>query len=314
MTRAKNEGTSWVLGRRGIQAARHIRLPLRADEGDARRGGARGRRPGLRGADGRGAQGRPRRPPHPRDGRARQGHRVRALCRVRDALPRLRGDRARDRPARRRRERPAAREARGEPVLPRGRRAGGGLGCGGDGIRARHRRGRLPPGRRPGRGARVRRGRAGPRQRREGDRGPRRALRHHEQPHRDAPAPRRAAQPARNARPPGGLVCRAGQLRFDFTHGERLSKAELGTSRMPSTPGSSRTVPSGLCTRRATRPTPGAMALFGEKYGDWVRMVDVDGVSRELCGGTHVSSTAEVGLFHVTQEARAPRTCAGSRR
>ncbi len=93
------------------------------------------------------------------------------------------------------------------------------------------------------------------------------------------------------------------KLRFDFAHGERLSEAELRDveARVNGWVAANRPVRAiemGLDEARNL----GAMALFGEKYGDWVRMVEVDEVSRELCGGTHVATTAEIGLFHVTAE------------
>jgi alanyl-tRNA synthetase len=93
------------------------------------------------------------------------------------------------------------------------------------------------------------------------------------------------------------------KLRFDFTHGERLSTAQAAAVEELVNEWIVASLPvRAVETTRAEAERLGAMALFGEKYGDWVRMVDVEEVSRELCGGTHVASTAEVGLFHLTHE------------
>ncbi len=93
------------------------------------------------------------------------------------------------------------------------------------------------------------------------------------------------------------------KLRFDFTHGERLSPEELADveRRVAAWLASNHPVRA-IETTRDEAERLGAMALFGEKYGDRVRMIEIEGVSRELCGGTHVAATSEIGLFHVTTE------------
>ena len=100
----------------------------------------------------------------------------------------------------------------------------------------------------------------------------------------------------------GSLVA-PDRLRFDFVHFSALSHEQVVEIE--------RTV-----NEQIVRNTPvqtevqdtqaaiaaGAMALFGEKYGDRVRVVSVDGFSTELCGGTHVRATGDIGLFAITSE------------
>jgi alanyl-tRNA synthetase len=100
-----------------------------------------------------------------------------------------------------------------------------------------------------------------------------------------------------------GSAVRPDKLRFDFTHGQALGSEELGAieGRVNEWIKASRPV-RWLEMERAEAERLGAMALFGEKYGEWVRVVEVDGVSRELCGGTHVANTAEIGIFKIVSE------------
>jgi alanyl-tRNA synthetase len=100
-----------------------------------------------------------------------------------------------------------------------------------------------------------------------------------------------------------GSAVRPDKLRFDFTHGAPLAAEEVREieDRVNEWVKASRAVRA-MQMERDEAEALGAMALFGEKYGDWVRVIEVAGVSRELCGGTHVASTAEVGIFAIVAE------------
>jgi len=101
----------------------------------------------------------------------------------------------------------------------------------------------------------------------------------------------------------GSLVA-PDRLRFDFTHTSAMTNEEIAEVER-------------LVNERILEDRPvavhwdvplaeararGAMALFGEKYGDTVRMIEVPGVSLELCGGTHLERTSQIGLFKIVSE------------
>ncbi len=101
----------------------------------------------------------------------------------------------------------------------------------------------------------------------------------------------------------GSLVA-PDRLRFDFTHFEPMTPAQLAETErlvneqiMENHP--VRTYETSLSAAREA----GVTALFGEKYGEFVRVVETGDVSRELCGGTHAGRTSELGLIKILSEA-----------
>ena len=100
-----------------------------------------------------------------------------------------------------------------------------------------------------------------------------------------------------------GSAVRPDKLRFDFTHGKPLGPEELRAIEDQVNDWILESHPvRAIHTTRKRAEELGAMALFGEKYGDEVRVIEVEDVSRELCGGTHVSSTSEIGVFKILHE------------
>ncbi|MCI5689351.1 MAG: alanine--tRNA ligase [Clostridiales bacterium] len=101
-----------------------------------------------------------------------------------------------------------------------------------------------------------------------------------------------------------GSLVEPDRLRFDFTHFSAMTAQELAqVSAMVN-----EAVLEGYGVETEELPieqakAKGAIALFGEKYGDIVRVVDMgEGYSVEFCGGTHLANTAQVGVFHITSE------------
>jgi alanyl-tRNA synthetase len=100
-----------------------------------------------------------------------------------------------------------------------------------------------------------------------------------------------------------GSVVDPGRLRFDFTHYAATDADELGEiERLMNEHILENTEVHTDVMDLDTALNTGAMALFGEKYGDKVRVVSIPEFSKELCGGTHVRRTGDIGLCKITYE------------
>src|SRR5207302_4978392 len=95
----------------------------------------------------------------------------------------------------------------------------------------------------------------------------------------------------------------ADRLRFDFHHFQPVTRDDLNRIERIVNEQIYRNTPVNTEVRSTEEAmAAGAMALFGEKYGDRVRVVSVPGFSMELCGGTHVSATGDIGFFAIVAE------------
>jgi alanyl-tRNA synthetase len=101
-----------------------------------------------------------------------------------------------------------------------------------------------------------------------------------------------------------GSLVEAGRLRFDFTHHQAVSSQELSLieNRVNEEIGKAHDVQPQIM-KHDEAIKAGALALFGEKYGDQVRVLKMGDFSCELCGGTHVRNTSEIRLFKIISEA-----------
>ena len=105
-----------------------------------------------------------------------------------------------------------------------------------------------------------------------------------------------------HARQAGSLVA-PGRLRFDFPHPSAVGRDVLEAAELEANRRLARDDVVGIYeTTMDEAKAQGAVALFGEKYGDLVRVVEVGDYSRELCGGTHVARTGNVAVVRILHE------------